>query len=122
LRRDHERPGNITAIVLVLDSKTGEDDARLQVVLVRFGADLEIVFASRLDDRRVNPICGSEVNVGELLVLVPDLHVCWFVVASELFLTKPIERTDFSITTCRGVRIEQLTLRSIRETPLCPCR
>jgi hypothetical protein len=78
LRRDHERPGNITAIVLVLDSKTGEDDARLQVVLVRFGADLEIVFASRLDDRRVNPICGSEVNVGELLVLVPDLHVCWF--------------------------------------------
>lgn len=91
VRRDHERPGDITAILLVFDTDAGKDDTSLQVVLVRFCADFQVIFPPRLDDRRVDPIRVGKVDINELFVLAPDLHIGLFVVVAELLFAEAVK-------------------------------
>ena len=93
---DHKGSSNITAILLVFDSHTGQDDIRFQVVLIRFGTDLEVVFPSGLDNRCIDPVRRLEIHIGELLVLVPELHVRTRVVVSEFGFAQAIKRISLS--------------------------
>jgi hypothetical protein len=89
---DHECPRRASTVGLVPDAQAGEDDARLQVVLVRVRRHAQVVLATGLDDGRVDPVRVGEVNVGKLGVLVPQLHVGRLVVVADLLLDQLGER------------------------------